>query len=98
MDRYSTAGIGQKQVINVCDGAIIGFVTDIEFDSCDGRITALIVGDCTSLGFAKGESVRIPWCNIKCFGEDTILVEIVISECKYACSCEEKKKKRPFFK
>lgn len=98
MERYSTAGIGQKQVINVCDGAIIGYVTDIEFDTCDGKITALIVGDCSALGFAKGESIRIPWCKIKCFGEDTILVEIVIAECKCECSCDDKKRKRPFFK
>ena len=98
MERYSTTGIGQKQVINVCDGAIVGYVSDIEFDSCDGKITALIVGNCLALGFSRGESVRIPWSNIKCFGEDTILVEIIISDCKCTCPHDEKKKKRPFFK
>ena len=97
MHCYSTAGIGQKQVINICDGAVIGYVTDIEFDTCDGRICALIVGDCSALGFSKGESVRIPWDKIKCFGEDTILVEIVINDCKCVCN-DDKRKKKGFFK
>ena len=98
MQCCSTFGIGQKQVINVCDGAIVGFVTDIEFDICDGKIVALIVGDCTSLGLSKGESVRVPWCKIKCIGEDTILVEIVIEECKCICREDDKKRKKGFFK
>ena len=93
MQCCSTFGIGKKQVINVCDGAILGYVTDIEFDICEGRITAVIVGCQSSLGFGKGDSVRVPWCNIKCFGEDTILVDIAVNECK--CSpCDDKKKKK----
>ncbi|MBQ9133809.1 MAG: YlmC/YmxH family sporulation protein [Clostridia bacterium] len=99
MERCSTSGIGQKQVINVCDGTNLGFVTDIEFEICEGKIVALIVGDCTPLGLSKEEQIRIPWCKIKCIGEDVILVEIVINECK--CSCrddgDKKKKKRSFF-
>lgn len=98
MECYKTTGIGQKQVINVCDGAILGHVTDIEFDTCDGRITALVVGECGALGFSKGESVRVPWCSVKCIGEDTVLVEIAVSECKYANKEEEKRKKKGFFK
>ena len=93
-----TTGIGKKQVINICDGSIIGFVTDIEFDMCDGKITALIVGDCSALGFSKGESVRVPWCKIKCIGEDTILVEIVVDECRCECRDDDKRKKKSFLK
>ncbi len=94
MECSSIGGIGQKQVINICDGAIIGYVTDIEFDTCSGRLVALIVGDCTVLGFAKGEFVRVPWCKIKCIGEATILVEIVLEECRCTCREEDKKKKK----
>ncbi len=97
MGYCSTSGIGQKQVINVCDGANLGYVTDIELDICDGRIVALLVGGCSALGLGKGETVRVPWCNIKCFGEDVILVDIVLAECKCACPSEEKKKKRKIF-
>ncbi|MBQ4556765.1 MAG: YlmC/YmxH family sporulation protein [Clostridia bacterium] len=97
MECCSTTGIGHKQVINVCDGAIIGYVTDIEFEMCDGKIVALIVGECSALGLARGESIRVPWCKIKCIGEDTILVEIIIEECKCVCR-DDKKKKKGFFK
>lgn len=99
MERCSTSGIGQKSVINVCDGVDLGFVTDIEFEICEGKIVALIVGDCSPLGLPKGEAIRIPWCKIQCIGEDVILVNIVLDECR--CNCcddgDKKKKKRGLF-
>ena len=98
MECCSTTGIGQKLVINVCDGAKLGYVTDIEFNTCDGRVYALIVGNCSALGFSKGEAVRVPWDRIKCIGEDTILVEISVPECKCTDTDAEKKKKKGFFK
>lgn len=98
MERCSTSGIGQKQVINVCDGTNLGYVTDIEFEICEGKITSLIVGDCVALGFSKEEEIRIPWCKIKCIGEDVILVEVVLDECRHSpCACGEKKKKKHNF-
>jgi len=97
MERCSTSGIGNKMVVNVCDGANLGYVTDIEFDICDGKIVALIVGECSALGLAKEESIRVPWCKIQCIGEDVILVDIVISECKCVCCTDGKKKKRKIF-
>ena len=98
MQCCSTAGIGQKQVINVCDGRALGYVTDIEFNVCDGRISALIVGESKTLCLQKGESIRVPWGRVKCFGEDTILVEITVDECKYMGKEENKAKKKGFFK
>lgn len=98
MDCCNKSSIGSKQVINVCDGAILGYVTDIEFDTCDGRITAIIVGECSTLGFSKGENFRVPWCNIKCFGEDTVLVELPPDACKCNNKNEEKKRKNGLFK
>ena len=75
MQHTSTSGIGKKQVINVCDGAVLGYVTDIEFDVCDGRITAIVVrGECGLLGNRKGEDLVIPWDKIQKIGEDIILV------------------------
>ena len=93
MQCNSTFQISKKQVINVCDGAVLGYVTDIEFDICDGRITAFIVGCQNALGFCKGESFRVPWCDIKCVGEETILVEILPEKCRCSLSDEKKKKK-----
>lgn len=96
MQSLCMSGIGKKQVINVCDGAVLGFVTDIEIDKCDGRVTAFIIGCGSALGFSKGDAVRIPWCNVKCIGEDAILVDIVPCECK--CQPSEDKKKKKFNK
>lgn len=97
MEHCSTSGIGQKQVINVTDGANLGYVTDIEFDITDGRIVALLVGGCSALGLSKGETVRVPWCKIQCIGEDVILVDILLAECRCAAPADERKKKRKIF-
>lgn len=79
------------------DGTNLGFVTDIEFETCEGRIVALVVGDCPSLGLSKTEEVVIPWCKIVRIGDDVILVDIAIDECRCACKDKDKKKKRGFF-
>ena len=79
------------------NGANLGFVTDIEFEICEGKIVALIVGDCAALGFSKSEELVIPWCKIVRIGEDVILVDIVIDECRCGCKDNDKKKKRGFF-
>ena len=79
------------------DGTNLGFVTDIEFETCEGRIVALVVGDCAALGLWKNEEVVIPWCKSVRIGGDVILVDIVIDECRCACKDKDKKKKRGFF-
>lgn len=94
MERYGATGIGQKTVINVCDGKNLGYVTDIEFEICDGKIAAIIVGDCGTLGFPKGEAIRVPWCKINCIGEDVILVDVSLADCKCEICDDKDKKKR----
>ena len=82
------------------DGTNLGFVTDIEFETCEGRIVALVVGDCAALGLSKNEEVVIPWCRIVRIGDDVILVDIAVEECRCACKekdKENKQKKRGFF-
>ena len=61
---------------------------------------ALVVGDCAAPGFSKTEEVVIPWCKIVRIGDDVILVDIAVEECRCACKekdKENKKKKRGFF-
>ena len=79
------------------DGTNLGFVTDIEFETCEGRIVALVVGDCPSLGLSKTEEVVIPWCKIVRIGDDVILVDIVIDECRCSCNYPDKQNKTGFF-
>ena len=33
----------RMEVINICDGKRLGFVGDVEFDKCSGKIECLIV-------------------------------------------------------
>lgn len=62
-----------KEVINSCDGRRLGFVTDIEFDVCDGRVTAIIIP--VRQGFFGCENICVPWEKIQKIGEDIILVD-----------------------
>ncbi len=66
-----------KEVINVCDGARLGFPYDVELDVITGRVVAIIVpGPGRFLGFF-GRSVDcvIPWEAIRRIGDDIILVD-----------------------
>lgn len=78
-----------KQVINVCDGKIIGYVSDVEFDVCKGVICALVVQSIFRLfPFCCGEvNYVIPFGKIDCIGPDTILVKVCLEEVR------EKRKK-----
>ena len=83
MKTNTTVDLREKEVINLCDGARLGYPCDFEFNVCDGRIIALIVpGDRGLFGSCKTEDIRIPWGNIECFGEDAILVKIDPSACR----------------
>lgn len=68
--------IQQKEVINVCDGSRLGFVCDFEIDEKSGKIKKIIVpvkGKFLGL-FGNAEEYQICWNDIKCIGDDTILV------------------------
>ena len=69
----------QKEVINTTDGARYGFVSDLELDTEEGKILALIVpGPGRVLGvFGRDQEYRIPWDVITKIGEDIVLVECV---------------------
>ncbi len=81
MKRCNTVELRQREIINLCDGAMLGNPTDFEFDPCSGQICSLIIcKDRGFLGFGKKELTVIPWKSIECFGEDTILVRIPPNE------------------
>lgn len=68
----------QKEVININDGKIIGFVVDVNADFQNGEINSIIVAQTGKLlGSMFGKNnVTIPWDKIIKIGEDVILVEI----------------------
>lgn len=55
-----------------------GFVQDVTANLETGTITSIIVPGSNKLFsmFASSNDIVIPWQNIKCIGEDIILVEI----------------------
>ncbi len=67
-----------KEVINITDGKRLGFVQDVNADLETGMITSIIVPGSTKLVsfFSSSNDIIIPWQNIKCIGNDIILVEI----------------------
>ena len=90
MRKIGTDDLRQKQIINLCDGASLGYASDFEFDAVNGRIIALIVPRGAGfLGFARACDLIIPWCKIECIGEDAILVKLPEEEFK-SCECEQK--------
>jgi YlmC/YmxH family sporulation protein len=68
--------LARKDVINVKDGCRLGFVGDVEIDTCDGKIVSLIIyGRTKFFGlFGREDDLVIPWCDIQKIGEDIILV------------------------
>ena len=65
-------------MINVSDGARLGFVSDVEIDLDSGKILSLIVpGMYKFMGlFGKEEDVIIEWEKIKKIGDDVIIIDI----------------------
>lgn len=76
-----------KEVINVKDGTRIGYVCDIEIDTRDARLSAIIIyGRMRWFGLlGREDDIVIPWPQISLMGDDAILVE-------YEAPRESKKK------
>lgn len=76
IERCSTCELRDKEVINICDGRRLGYISDFEIELCSGRIIAVCIpGDTGYLGLKRGEEMIIAWEKIKTIGEDAILVE-----------------------
>ena len=68
--------IEQKEVINTYDGCKLGFVYDIDIDEKTGQVKKFIISKkCKVLGvFGKEQEYHIKWCDVKCIGDDLILI------------------------
>ena len=68
----------QREVININDGNILGFVVDVQADFETGEIHAIIVAKTGKLfsNMLGKNNITIPWEKIKKIGDDVILVEI----------------------
>ena len=67
-----------KEVINITNGKRLGDVQDVCADLVRWTISHIIVPGSNKIIniFAGNNDIVIPWQNIKCIGDDLILVEI----------------------
>ena len=73
----SLTDLTEKQVVNLCDGKILGYIVDFKVDICNGRLTAIIIpGEGGIFGFKKCTDIIIPWEKICKIGKDAIIVDI----------------------
>lgn len=91
----SITELRNKEVINAKNGCRLGYVSDVEIDTCSGCIVSIIIwGKGKCLGLLKGgEDLKIFWKDIEVIGDDTILVccEMNCQTCQGSCG------KRSFF-
>jgi len=66
-----------KEVINIIDGKRLGFVQDVNANLESGIITSIVVpGNNKLFNVFSSNDIVIPWQDIKCIGDDVILVEL----------------------
>ena len=67
-----------KEVININNAQRLGFVQDVNAELESGIITSMVVPGSSKFFniFSSDHEIVIPWSNIKCIGEDIILVEL----------------------
>lgn len=65
-----------KQVVCVKNGCVLGFISDVEINTSDGRIEAIVIfGRPRLLGvFGREDDIVIPWSEIDVIGQETVLV------------------------
>ena len=80
MPNIRVSDFSSKEVINICDGARFGNVTDIVFDSQSGQISAIIVpAKRDGIGFfERSYEYEIPWNEVERVGDDYIFVKFQV--------------------
>ena len=68
----------QKEVININEGKILGFVVDVQADFENGEIHSIIVAKSGKIftNVMGKTNLTIPWNKIVKIGEDVILVDM----------------------
>ncbi len=70
------AELKSKQVVCVKNGCVLGFISDVEINSDDGRLEAIVIyGRPRLFGIlGREEDIIIPWREITVIGNETVLV------------------------
>ena len=73
----------KKEVINANDGCRIGYVDDLEIDTKNARVVAIVIYGRMKWFwriFGGCDDCRIPWDRIRLIGEDAILVDYSVQK------------------
>lgn len=70
------ADLRNKQIVCVKNGCVLGFPSDVEINSADGKIESLVIfGRPRFFGlFGRDDDIVIPWGEIEVIGQETVLV------------------------
>lgn len=68
----------QREVINLNNGKILGFVVDINAELGMGTIKSIIVAQTGKIikSLTGKNTIEIPWDRVRVIGEDVVLVDI----------------------
>ena len=74
-----------KEVVCISDGSRLGYVSDVEVQVPEGQVCSIVVpGRGKFFGlFGAAEDFVIPWGCIRRVGDDIILVDCKVSECRF---------------
>lgn len=74
---YRIADLKNKQVVCIKNGCVLGFVSDIEMNTSDGCLEAIVIyGKPRFFGLlGREEDIVIPWTEISVIGQETVLVK-----------------------
>ena len=69
--------IMEKEIINVKNGKKLGFITDIDLDVENGKVSSFSITGSTGNFFSRGAEIdTVVWRDILRIGCDTIIVSI----------------------
>ena len=76
--RCRVADLRCKEVINICDGLRLGFISDVYLDTASGKVFSIVVpGRARFFGLlGREDDYVIPWEAIRRLGDDSVLVEL----------------------
>ncbi|MBQ3052917.1 MAG: YlmC/YmxH family sporulation protein [Clostridia bacterium] len=70
------AELRNKQVVCTKNGCVLGFISDVEINTSDGKIEAIVIlGKLRFFGLlGREDDIVIPWQEIDVIGRETVLV------------------------
>ena len=70
------AELRNKQVVCVKNGCVLGYISEVEINTADGRLEAIVIfGRLRFFGLlGREDDIIIPWHEIEVIGRETVLV------------------------